>query len=55
MTSDQLADLRTLAREWTAADTTHRDDFLRGHATGMADAGRALLERLGDNEEADHV
>jgi hypothetical protein len=39
----------TLAHQLLAdADTTHRDPFLRGCATGTTDTAQAILERLGD-------
>lgn len=45
-----LAEIRTLAIEWANADTRHHDDFLRGHAHGMVDAGEAILNRLGGDQ-----
>lgn len=49
MTPDLLAELRTLATDWAAADTHHTDDYLRGFATGMSEAGQVLLLRLGED------
>jgi hypothetical protein len=46
---DPLAEIRTLAHQLLEdADTTHRDPFLRGCATGTTDTAQAILNTLGD-------